>query len=432
MLTSIQWLGVLALLVGTTAARADTSVGPAAGGAALVVLTDGEHPAGRAVLLRIALTNQLPHAIHYWCGGPGIYPSAHEFHAVLRDSAGRERSQPLWNGQYTQGSGSDRAILPGATVEVPALFPSPEPGDYLLRVVSDEGSYVDKATHRKVIAWPAATSAPVAIRVRADSALERRLDQTIVSRVAGGDQFAIHAAADPRVAELRDPASGSWDPGSARSRTVSSDTIRSGLLATLLSDDPQAVAAAASALQRVDRAAPPPGVGTTLRRCYERWSSPSTIARRPYDLTYPLAIIASHVGDDDAKALLLAMAHDPIDGARQEAARYSRRFVRDERFTRMLHELLADLHPPARGEAAVALAQTADPGALPVLLEFAEPKFSYRGHAWNVAEALTHYRDARAVAAVEKMSRGEEGSDYRDVLARRAAWPIAVPADLPY
>jgi hypothetical protein len=116
---------LLALLSIPLAAFAAPPTGPAPQGrVALKVDYAREQPNGGPILVEVILTNEGDKPISWWSGGPDKYPGAQYFAVEVRYGVKDEWvSVKATNGQYVQGSGTDRKLPPGQSIVVPLAIP---------------------------------------------------------------------------------------------------------------------------------------------------------------------------------------------------------------------------------------------------------------------------------------------------------------------
>ena len=118
------------------------------------------------ITLKLAVIGSTPFT--YWCGGPGKYPSVDIFPVTLTDNKGQERKILLANGQYIMGSGMNREIKPGETMDVPASLGLLMVGSYSIQVGDGKA---------------------VKVEVKEDLQLAQQRKQEVVSEIHQGNPF---------------------------------------------------------------------------------------------------------------------------------------------------------------------------------------------------------------------------------------------------
>src|SRR5262249_47616036 len=113
---------------------------------------------------KLTIADTGPTPFGYWCGGPGMFPSAEPFTAIIRDASGQTIEAQLENGQYIMGSGMGRQI--DKTVSLPAWCAPLPAGEYTITIRGRAKRHtVDPAS---AIIWPAMEAKPIALRVMDD------------------------------------------------------------------------------------------------------------------------------------------------------------------------------------------------------------------------------------------------------------------------
>ena len=138
------------------------------------VVAEETQSSGAPVLVHITVTNAGQAPLTYWCGGPATYPGAHHFVAHVTDEPGRTREAHLSNGQYQMGSGTERQVLPGQSVTLPAALEPLPAGTYTIQVGNGK---------------------LVRVIINDDEQLAVKREQNVLKRARQGEPFAQHVAA---------------------------------------------------------------------------------------------------------------------------------------------------------------------------------------------------------------------------------------------
>ena len=109
-------------------------------------------PSGRPIIFELTILDTGQKPFYYWCVGPGLYPGTQVFQAESKSATGQTCESQLTNGQYSQGSGHDRAVEPGTTIILPAAMEPLPVGDWQVSVKGDQDGYLRDGT--AVITWP--------------------------------------------------------------------------------------------------------------------------------------------------------------------------------------------------------------------------------------------------------------------------------------
>jgi hypothetical protein len=149
------------------------------------VAVDSPQPAGCPVVLDVKLTNVGKEKVSWWCGGPAAYPGAEHFAVQVRyDDTDEWLDIEPTNGQYTQGSGRNTSLDPGASITVPLALP----------VTKERIEYVMvRITPRE---WNAAKPAETGVHVFKNSKreLDRYRARLIAAAIDPRDAFSVHLA----------------------------------------------------------------------------------------------------------------------------------------------------------------------------------------------------------------------------------------------
>jgi hypothetical protein len=171
--------------------------------ASLDIAGDPIQPADSPILLTLTVRNTGQVPISYWWTGPGDYPDAREFFALLNgdSTAGIPLAMELVNGQYRSGSGRRRNVLPGQSITFPVAMTPQPPGKYKIEIWGEpDGRRVNGAL--KVMLWPPTHSVkPIWVEVREGSVPEHQRDEEVLAGVRANDAFYQYVSATwPRVA----------------------------------------------------------------------------------------------------------------------------------------------------------------------------------------------------------------------------------------
>ena len=193
---------VLVSLLLTLGSFASADLAPSA---MLTVTAPAVQPAGSPVILNLQVYNNGFNSIGYWCGGPGDYPDAQDFIAIVATKNGPQTTRSevkLANGQqHTGPEGRTRWIVPGQLMRVPAALPPMEVGTYEIDVRCEADGPRQDDVIRKVI-WPAMHALkPLRIEVRDDRQLADQRDHEVIAGVRSASAFSNFLAATyPRPA----------------------------------------------------------------------------------------------------------------------------------------------------------------------------------------------------------------------------------------
>ena len=320
------------------------------------VVAEETKSSGAPVLVRITVTNVGQAPFTYWCGGPATYPGAHHFVAHVTDEPGRTREAHLSNGQYQMGSGTERQVLPGQSVTLPAALEPLSAGTYTIQVGNCK---------------------LVRVIINDDEQLAVKREQNVLKRARQGEPFAQHVAA-------RFPA----------------DSVTRALLQDLASKEEQVSLRAATTLGQFEKL--PADSGPLVERAMQIHLTAELKKRiRQTNLLIQLAILAGNLGSDQAMSAVLALAVSTLDSqTRGRAINQLGRF-KQEQAAKALRGFLRDMNDDVRFEAARTLANRKDPAAVDELLAVAADKQN-RWRAYAYLSLANFPSDARAKEAIEK------------------------------
>lgn len=175
--------------------------------ATLEIQGDPLQPANAPVLLELVVRNTGTTPISYWCAGPGDYPDARDFAAIVFSARPRGPLIPtdLSNGQSDEAAGKAFEVVPGRTIRFPVAMPPLPPGEYDIKVACGFDGRM-QGRIMKVVTWPAMRSASALhLSVRDDKQLIAVRDVSIVAKVREHDPFARHVASTwPRLSVRRE------------------------------------------------------------------------------------------------------------------------------------------------------------------------------------------------------------------------------------
>lgn len=189
----MRWIvcNLLWLSFATTAAIADEPAEKGALSAKLSVKVDGPLLADFPLLLKLTMTNAGEKPIHFWCGGPAVYPSASYFTVTLINDREAPQVLSLSNGQYEMGSGGHIPIKDSQ--EIPAVCGPVPAGKYVL-VVQGKSEEIHRDS-KTILIWPTMKSEQIEIEVIEDREKLKEAEQAILNRAKQDqDPFAAHAS----------------------------------------------------------------------------------------------------------------------------------------------------------------------------------------------------------------------------------------------
>jgi hypothetical protein len=160
--------------------------------ASLTIQGDPVQSVGAPVVLNLLIRNTGAARMSYWCCGPGEYPDASDFVAMVArvGDQGLPQRIVLTNGQQPGASGRAMEVGPRRSVEFPVTIGLLLPGSYRITVF---GARIDSAS---VVTWPAtSTKKAFEVEVRHDNDLAASRDAQIIKRVRANDPFARYLAA---------------------------------------------------------------------------------------------------------------------------------------------------------------------------------------------------------------------------------------------
>jgi hypothetical protein len=182
-------LFVLLFLIGTVIASAGQ---PKKRTVSLSLAVDGGQPAGWPIVVEVTVTNVGKEGISWWCGGPDKYPPARHFAVSVRYGAETNWHEvTASNGQYVEGSGFDRSLTPGESIQVPLAVPIdlPDSGDSLAKQDGRMGGVTIRLSPRT---WGGPASETYVTVYDRQEHLDRRRARVISATVNSGDPFWRH------------------------------------------------------------------------------------------------------------------------------------------------------------------------------------------------------------------------------------------------
>lgn len=188
----MRWIvcNLLWLSFATTVALADEPAEKGELSAKLSVKVDGPLLADFPLLFKLKMTNDGEKPIHFWCGGPGRYPSARYFTITLINEREAPRVLSLSNGQYEVGSGGHVPIEDSQVI--PAVCGPVSAGKHVL-VVQGRAEEITRQDGKSVLIWPAMKSEQIEIEVIEDREKLKEAEQAILNR-AKQEPFAAHVS----------------------------------------------------------------------------------------------------------------------------------------------------------------------------------------------------------------------------------------------
>lgn len=304
--------------------------------AELTVETDGPLLAEFPIQLKLTITNLGDRPLHYWCGGPGDYPGAHLFTTTVTDGDGKAHELSLHNGQYVEGSGTNRPIKD--TKELPVACRPLPAGTYVFRVECKSEGYVRDG--KMVETWPAMISMSVRFTVKKDPSAVTVAERELIAR-AKDDPFAKHV-----------------------SETYGIAPVIMKCLKHLLQDDPSFKLV--GRLQHVRRL--PEGGDVILKQaaikhCHPKLGSPDK------NLLRHISLLARGCHSDDALDAMITIARADVDNYARQMAVRDLAEVPSKRAEESLILLAKDKDSPIYWDAIYGLANRGNPFALAPLLE---------------------------------------------------------------
>lgn len=367
-----------------SAAAPDDGGGPAAPAtrparsAALKAEADGPLVAGFPVQLGLTITNTGPETFYYWCGGPGRYPSASPFIAVVTDAAGKTRTYPLNNGQYEIGSGIGYPIKDVQTL--PAAFDPLPAGTYTLKVTGRALATFEDGKRTEY--WPAMSAGPMTITVKDDAHAFAAARQALLGRMQQ-EPFARHVAETYGFASVV----GEW-------------------LDQLLNDDPEVASRVVVRLQGVRRL--PAGRDDVLPKAAAKQANSVAPDR---NLLRSIAIVARNLKTDEALDAVILIARADVATSAQNGVIGDLAGFPQPRAADVLMEFAGQKDSPAYWPAVAALAARRNPAVLPTLLDALKgPTARRRVFA---VQALGGYRDDVAARAAVAAATQDADPDVR-------------------
>lgn len=165
---------------------------PTKGKVALHLAVDGGQPAGWPIVVDVTVTNIGKGDISWWCGGPDKYPPAHHFAVEVRYNAETNWHEvTASNGQYVEGSGFNRILAPGKSIQVPLAVPLdlPDSGDSLGKKDGRMGGVTMRVSPRT---WGGAASETYVTVYDRQEHLDRRRARVITATIDSGAPFWRH------------------------------------------------------------------------------------------------------------------------------------------------------------------------------------------------------------------------------------------------
>jgi hypothetical protein len=158
--------------------------------ASLAVVGDAVQPAGSPVIIELVVRNTGTAPMSFWCGGPGEYPDAADYSAIITSTLGRDEQIVLANGQHLQGNGRLISVVPGGVIRVPAALGIVAPGSYRLLVSGGQQRW-DGAARGRIVTWPVTQTAHgFEFQVSGDAACLAARDAQIIADVRANRAFA--------------------------------------------------------------------------------------------------------------------------------------------------------------------------------------------------------------------------------------------------
>jgi HEAT repeat protein len=322
---------------------------------------DPVQPTGRPVLLTVVLGNTSDKPAYYWVG-PTPYPTVNNVKATITDAQGKVRTTLLYNSNNAGGSGGNRPLAPGETLDVPALILPLPAGSYTIQV--DDGK-------------------PASVTIKEDPESARRQALDMMDKALDKDTFALYVLSK-----------------------FPSDAVFEPLLKDLLADDSQLVNRAAYVLDRIPNL-PKTAGAVVLKAMRKQLILIGRDSNRDKSPLTALSYLASQIGDDDALKAVLEYARSDMVG--QTAGDVLGVFEQPAA-TEALRDLLKNANETIRFSAARSLAKQSHPDALPVLLEVAKSESSWRPYA---LDEMKNYPNNPKVIEILKESVHDKDSFVR-------------------
>ena len=390
-------LGLLGNGVPVAAADAAAAADAEPRAALAVRVYESHAAAGLPIVLRLTVTNTGHVPFSYVYAGPGRYPSAHVYTAVVVGQDGGARELRLSNGQnITGGSSWGVSVRPGgATSFLAALGPLPT-GRHTIRAVWCKPSgHVTRLGGPTIVDWPAMSAAvDRAVDVRDGAGMAERFGTELLNRVRSGDPFAQHVAAK-----------------------FGSPAVVRALVADLEADDARAVTNAAHVIGMRLNGPKPDGLGEAVRRAVAKRlgdESPNWNA-----LAF-LASLAEQDGSDASLDAVLTLVSDERAIDRDPLLVQELFGFKQPRATDALRRFAAHPDSLVRHTAAVGLSKRKEERAAAVSALIAvtqDPAHPDRGHAFR---RLADYPDdPRAVTAIEVGTRDPDERARQDAASAR-------------
>jgi hypothetical protein len=316
-----------------------------------------------------------------------MYPQASNYFALLRDSKGHERFVPLSNGQANAGSGAVIKIVPLQKVGFPAAMEPLKAGRYtLVSIIGASAMAWPGKPGRPNGDWPAMlASTGQQIEVKEGPSAGGKLEEDLVARVRARDAFSEHVAF-------------SFGNGVA--------PVVQAMLQDLQSSNPETVTQAANQLARL-RDYLPGGLGPAIERSTKQLiSEPLSEGPRPQTAFFSLCELAWREGSDASLNAVITCLNYP-EYPHQEELLHSLKFFKQSRAKELLRSFLKESRLSWRIAAAYALAETRDPQALDVMLDYLEdPANKEREMVFYRIEY--YWNDPRVLPVIEKYLQAPE------------------------
>ena len=350
--------------------------------ATLTVKVQQQQVVGVPILLELTVKNTGTQSIKYWCGGPDSYPGAHRFQAIIVDERGQEQRMPLSNGQYWRGSGDDKTIAPDAAVTFPAATAALPAGKYTLRsVVGEKEGYQPAPNEPMVVTWPAIDAKVMqALELREDPEAQRAFGEGLLGRVRKGEPFALHVAAEYRIAAVLD-----------------------AMVKDMESDDAGVAVQACEVIFKMSEF--PKGLGAVIKRSMLKHLKAED-SQEESDLRSMLAALAAREGSDESLDAVLALVDDGLPRPHPHRcwALQNVQNFEQPKAAETLRKLLTYPDAWVRFKAASGLSRRRDPAAVPVLVEtFKDRTSDERDSA--LYSLSDYWDDPRAVAAIDQAAK---------------------------
>jgi len=322
--------------------------------------------------------------------GPGHYPDAGIFTAIVTDARGTTRRLRLGNGQFIMGSGVDCPIrdshkLPAAMDPLPA-------GVYTVKVSGISDGFVDQ-NNRVVGTWPAMSAEPITIDVREDANARINAEKRLIAR-SKSEPFAKYVAETYGIA----PIVSRW-------------------LEQLLDDNPKVALQSVGDLQYCRRL--PLSGDEILKQAAAKHIKPES-GKPDKDLLRYISLIARNIHSDAALDASIIIATADVDIYARECAVSDLREFSQKKAEIVLGTLATNKKSPVYWTAIAGLAYRNNPTAIEPLLGVITDKDPAR-RAFAV-KALAAFRDRPVVRTALTIA-----SKDSDAFVRRCAETALAP-----